>query len=860
MPVSSDGNGSVTTVSGLNLKLEQRSLISQQFDLWSIAMWYKLSPEQTQNFLRQGLMGDIYTQHNLFLVFEDTWPGLRNAVHQLRDRASSARFVVKPYVEKEGMEPTAEAIERADLVHAAMHNMRQTPGTDENNFMGMVYDLCNALPQGISAQELVWERRDVPNVGQRILPKFSAWVHPQWLTYNQRGGLNLLAGEGDAMDMANRSTMKAVAFPPDKFLIGTYKTRTGCISSYALYRCLGWWWSAHQFGRDWMFRNANLFGMPIRKAVYERNLPPQVLDKLEDAVKTMGANGYLLIPKGVDFDLLPAAGGTNSSAADLMERADHYAELVLLGQVRSSGQKMTQAGGNVLSEGGNDTFDDIRKERFMDLAIWAATVLTDQFARSVIHLNYGDEAMLPTMVADFTPQLGANDKTDLLTKKLQIVSAPEKWVRRELDIPDGEEGEKMIGGMMEMSSGEMPVEEEEMLYDEEGNPIDEYDEPIEEEEEEIEIATSNAGSEEEIESRYQQIDSDIIKARGNSDGARKGWVTRRAGGLSKKADLGSRHATDRLTHEEAANKHRHAMEANKEEGNEERTAYHRAMQKYHKLSVKEVGREKKEIKPKSKTVKGHDAASKEHARLARENEKAGNKADAAFHREMAKHHAKISKMKGESRMKAHMAFERTNRILAMGTTEGALKGWETRRQDLFDSREAADKATRTAYYNNTSDNHRVASELHTKAARLHKKSMLVTTGYERTSDKQFAGIHKSKAQWHRGQAKLGKRAIESAVKHGRIGGDMTPREHEQDEHCSSNRSRYNLNAMQQYGALRHTVLAQLDTIRANGNVEELERLEASLPDLMKTHLTDPAFAALRQQLTGRKHAETSKRQ
>ena len=476
-PIRSDGTGNIQNVAGLNLSLEQRSMLSQQFDLWSIAMWYKLSPEQTQNFLRMGLMGDLYTQHNLFLVFEDTWPALRNAVHQLRDRASSAKYVVKPYVAKEGEEPDEEALEKATLVHAAIDGMRGAPGTDENNFKGMVYDLCNALPQGISAQELVWERRTVEGIGQeRIMPKYAAWVHPQWLTYSKTGALNLLAGKAgtstgtDMMNLGQRGAGKAaaVAFPENKFIIGTYKTRSGVISSYALYRCLGKWWSMMMYGCDWMFRNANLFGMPIRKAVYERTLAEPVLDKLEASLRTMGANGYLMIPKGVDFDMLAAAAGSSSSAIDLIERGDHYAELILLGQIRSTGTKKTQAGGNALSEGGNDTFDNIRKERIMDLAIWVGSVLTDQFARAVISLNYDNTTKVPRIEADFTSQLSEAETTQLMTAKLAIVSAPAKWVRRELNVPEPENpDDEMIGGTQTSGS-----QKQEQQYDENGNPID----------------------------------------------------------------------------------------------------------------------------------------------------------------------------------------------------------------------------------------------------------------------------------------------------------------------------------------------------------------------------------------------------
>ena len=110
--------------------LEDRSITNDPRELFYLALPSRLTPAQVTMILRSAQGGDVWQQHQLYLLMQDSWPMFRKCDHELRDAASSVQYVARAYAE-EGREPTKQAKEKADLVNRCFKNMKPDRFTDE---------------------------------------------------------------------------------------------------------------------------------------------------------------------------------------------------------------------------------------------------------------------------------------------------------------------------------------------------------------------------------------------------------------------------------------------------------------------------------------------------------------------------------------------------------------------------------------------------------------------------------------------------------------------------------------------------------------------------------------------------------
>ena len=175
---------------------------------WSLPN--KLAPQQCLQMLRAALAGDLFQQFNLCQLMLDTWPTFRMASHQLMESAAYMRYAVHPYAE-EGQKPGRSAQDKADLVSRAIRAMSPDPFTDEKGFSGMAYTLCDAMLNGLSLVELLWESRGNSDKGREWLPVSSAWVHPRHYTFSTDGHVTLYTDDSDRINSGSASAQRALA-------------------------------------------------------------------------------------------------------------------------------------------------------------------------------------------------------------------------------------------------------------------------------------------------------------------------------------------------------------------------------------------------------------------------------------------------------------------------------------------------------------------------------------------------------------------------------------------------------------------------------------------------------------------------
>lgn len=418
-------------VAGMGQDIGTRTVHNDPRELWYLALPDKLSPKQILQILRSALGGDIWQQWQLCSLMLDSWPMFRKCSHELREAASNANYAVHPYVE-EGSEPTDTAMEKAQTVRRAMKNFKPNPFTDEKEWTGFVYDLGDAMLNGLSMSELMWTVVDGPD-GPERLPRAAAWVHPRHFTFTNDGTIAVFDDDYRRLmyNMAGR-----IGVTPDmrKFICAQFMSRSGSSLGAGLMRPLAWYWAAVVFNREWMMKAAQNYGAPFLDVTYKPNTLQEDLKRLDAEIAQGLANRFVRHKEGTTLAVTAAQSmGTDNPQRHMAEMADEACTFLFLGQ---EGTTKTQPG----SLGGkDDSKSEVKRERVEGLAKWLGTGPLAQFARATLLCNWGEDSECPTITPDFTaatdPLAQAQRDTIFITGKVPM-KVEEFYPANNLTVPE----------------------------------------------------------------------------------------------------------------------------------------------------------------------------------------------------------------------------------------------------------------------------------------------------------------------------------------------------------------------------------------------------------------------------------------
>jgi hypothetical protein len=464
--VGGNGNLSTTGVLVPSLGIEElsnsdRAIRNDPRESYFWTLPNKLTPQQCLQMLRAGLAGDLFQAFNLEQLMADTWPTYRMARHQLCEAAAYMRYAVHPFAE-EGEKPTRSAVEKSDLVSRAIRSMNPDPFNDEKGFSGMAYHLCDAMFNGLSLVELLWELRASANKGREWMPKAAAWVHPRHYTFDTQGRIALYEDDGQRVSQSPLGQRTGLAPDPVKFVCAQFLSRAGSPLGAGFMRPLVWYWAARQLNNEWMLNTAKQYGSPFIDITYKPGTvstgPGGELEKLNEMLKTAGAQRRLIHPEGTTTEIhQPSSLGKENPQRVLEEKADEACLFLLLGQ---KGTTMAVAG----QLGNDDSHENVKGERVLGLANWLARNALRQFARAVLIKNYGNDAECPEVAPDTTKPL----KPEQVAMMMSGVSSSRVPVRadefyKKIGFTKPDVGEEVMIG------GELMVQEEAMSKEDKFN-------------------------------------------------------------------------------------------------------------------------------------------------------------------------------------------------------------------------------------------------------------------------------------------------------------------------------------------------------------------------------------------------------
>lgn len=390
--------------------LRSRNVQSEPLSDWYLSLPDKIPPKQISMILRQALAGNIWQQTQLARLMADTWPTFAKCCFELRSAIANTKYVVHPYA-KPGKKPTKTAKEKADLVEQALESFNPDRFADEDGFNGMIFDLTDAIINGVSVTEMLWDEDE-----EYI--RASAWVHPRNLAFTPDGRIGVAtAAESGNLSFSNQVRQR-LQQDPEKFLVAKFKSKSGSFLGAGWMRKLVWYWVWIVYGRDFALTFAQQYGNPTTDLSYDSAITDvNEIDKFERFAETAANQRWIAHPNNSEIKFVAAQGmGADSASLALMHIADEQCQYLMLGQTLTSS---APKGGGTRAQG--EVHMDVRQELIEQHCKWIAQILTEQFAESILKLNYGRSYDIrnrerPTIQADMTRPLTASEQADFFQK------------------------------------------------------------------------------------------------------------------------------------------------------------------------------------------------------------------------------------------------------------------------------------------------------------------------------------------------------------------------------------------------------------------------------------------------------------
>lgn len=427
-------------------------------DRWMTTEARQYTPAKIEAVIRGAMSGNLISQWEMFDLMEGTWGRLNKNLNELKDAVVDLDWGVQPYAAR-GTKPTAEAERRAEIVDEMLWNFDPNVAADENDFQDTIRDMLDARGKGIVALEVDWQPAET-SAGMVIAPRATTWIHPRNYGYppTETGADRLKLNLREVLAYGNQDRAAGIEqliaagllqadgngfadFPPDKFLIGICKTKSGHPLGGAMLRLLGFWWAATNFTAEWFLNFAQIFGMPVRWASYDPAMTPEDKKVLAAMLANMGSAAWAMFPAGTALELKEASKSAGDNVHKvLLEFANQQCDTIILRQTLT-----TEVG----SSGGNRALGEVHEGVLagvkLGVANWAAKNLNRQFIRSICRLNFGDTRECPYLSPSLRKETNEKEAAERDKTLLDAgAELPATWFYERHNVPMPAAGEPTI--------------------------------------------------------------------------------------------------------------------------------------------------------------------------------------------------------------------------------------------------------------------------------------------------------------------------------------------------------------------------------------------------------------------------------
>ena len=449
----------------------------QSIGNWLMPYMAQITPTYIEAILRGGIAGNHIQMYQLFDLMWDTSPEIQACIGEYREGVLGKKVVFEPYC-ADDQEPTPQALEKCSLVSAAFNAMRPDWASDENDLAGTISDLLAARFHGQTVLEIDWydtygtgelNIKTLPDLGNVLVPRSTYWVNPTCYAWDATGRLGLALPKENINQVTRQAQVakqqgqlagppsvittvanppqpgRLVEFPPNKFLIGINKEKTGTPLAGSCFRALAWWWCMSNMCGDWLANYAQIFGIPLRKATYDASVGESQKAEVRQMLQSMASATWALVPKGVelDFDKATTSGG-QSPQAFLHQFADSQIRKVILHQTMTGGSH------DSMGKGGGKAFGSVEQDVKNDCieagAAYVAKVINLQFIPYILNVNYGKDGDMDAPTCKLVNErVGGLVDAQRDSALVQIMDVPDSYLRRKYGVPRLGDDDQLAG-------------------------------------------------------------------------------------------------------------------------------------------------------------------------------------------------------------------------------------------------------------------------------------------------------------------------------------------------------------------------------------------------------------------------------
>ena len=475
-PVASRSMDPFAYVGDLNPQLGKYLRPQSAFQWWTLPYLSAITPQYVQQVLIGALAGNHVPAWQLFDLMIDSNPEIAACVGEYVDGICSKKLIIEPYHE-EDEQPSSNAIRNQKIVSAALRNMQPDPATDENALRACIRDIAFGRFFGQSVQEIDFYEEsgglhtvNINKIGDIVAPRCTFWVHPVCYAFDITGRLGLRIPTEELREVSKSSKSwkpgqlpsdfglanglsysgytgsprpaSLTAFPKNQFLISTVKAKTGSALAASCLRSLSAWWVFENFAADYAMDLAQIFGIPFRVGYYQSGTSEPDKAFVRDMLQNMGSRGWALLPDSVKLDFEKAMENGSASPQGFLIKLcqEQYRKVILRQTMTGSGHGGAAQG----SKGGMSTEAEVKDKCIQSGADFACNVLRDQFARSILLLNVGDDSELP-FIRLAEEQEGTLEEMERDQIGATIIDLGENYFRKKYNYPKPSAGEKIAG-------------------------------------------------------------------------------------------------------------------------------------------------------------------------------------------------------------------------------------------------------------------------------------------------------------------------------------------------------------------------------------------------------------------------------
>lgn len=285
----------------------------------------------------------------------------------------------------------------------------------------LMTDLLSAIPQGVSVVAVAWAWD-----GALWRPHRFRWVHPASLVYDEEEDrFLLLTPEGEA-----------APWPYGGAVEHRYRARSGLPTRAGLMRSLAWLYLFKHYAlKDWVVF-AEVYGQPYRIGKYDPAAGEEERRRLEEAVRSLGADAAGVISKDTEIEILEAAKGQGPQVYEnLIRLCNREMAQAVLGQTLSSSE----------GDGGSYALAKVHERVRIDLlradARALARTLREGLVKPIVAFNLGPEylPLAPYVVPEVEEEKDLESRARVLqTLQAMGLALPEDWLREEFGVPPPE--------------------------------------------------------------------------------------------------------------------------------------------------------------------------------------------------------------------------------------------------------------------------------------------------------------------------------------------------------------------------------------------------------------------------------------